>query len=81
VLSCDVIIWDDNTPLFYFSWKLHSLGTGRAPETRARTRKRRVMGNDAERCTRIYQKSVASQLVHQVKKAARGDGAYTPPAA
>ncbi len=21
----DVIIWDDNTPLFYFSWKLHSL--------------------------------------------------------
>jgi hypothetical protein len=25
VLSCDVIIWDDNTPLFYFSWKLHSL--------------------------------------------------------
>ncbi len=27
VLSCDVIIWDDNTPLFYFSWKLHSLRT------------------------------------------------------
>ncbi len=25
MLSCDVIIWDDNTPLFYFSWKLHSL--------------------------------------------------------
>jgi hypothetical protein len=25
VLSCDVIIWDDNTPLFCFSWKLHSL--------------------------------------------------------
>jgi hypothetical protein len=25
VLSCDVIIWDDNTLLFYFSWKLHSL--------------------------------------------------------
>jgi hypothetical protein len=25
VLSCDVIIWDDNTPFFYFSWKLHSL--------------------------------------------------------
>ncbi len=25
VLSCDVIIWDDNTPLFYFSCKLHSL--------------------------------------------------------
>jgi hypothetical protein len=25
VLSCDVIIWDDNTPHFYFSWKLHSL--------------------------------------------------------
>ncbi len=25
VLSCDVIIWDDNTPLFYFSWKLHTL--------------------------------------------------------
>jgi hypothetical protein len=25
VLSCDVIILDDNTPLFYFSWKLHSL--------------------------------------------------------
>ncbi len=28
VLSCDVIIWDDNTPLFYFSWKLHSLFKG-----------------------------------------------------
>ncbi len=26
MLSCDVIIWDDNTPLFCFSWKLHSLG-------------------------------------------------------
>ncbi len=25
MLSCDVIIWDDNTPLFCFSWKLHSL--------------------------------------------------------
>ncbi len=25
MLSCDVIIWDDNIPLFYFSWKLHSL--------------------------------------------------------
>ncbi len=25
MFSCDVIIWDDNTPLFYFSWKLHSL--------------------------------------------------------
>ncbi len=25
VLSCDVIIWNDNTPLLYFSWKLHSL--------------------------------------------------------
>jgi hypothetical protein len=25
MLSCDVIIWDDNTPLFYFSCKLHSL--------------------------------------------------------
>jgi hypothetical protein len=25
MLSCDVIIWDDNTPLFYFSWKLYSL--------------------------------------------------------
>ncbi len=25
MLSSDVIIWDDNTPLFYFSWKLHSL--------------------------------------------------------
>jgi hypothetical protein len=25
VLSCDVIIWDDNILLFYFSWKLHSL--------------------------------------------------------
>jgi hypothetical protein len=25
LLSCDVIILDDNTPLFYFSWKLHSL--------------------------------------------------------
>ncbi len=24
-LSCDVFIWDDNTPLFCFSWKLHSL--------------------------------------------------------
>jgi hypothetical protein len=28
MLSCDVIIWDDNTPLFYFSWKLHSLVSG-----------------------------------------------------
>jgi hypothetical protein len=26
VLSCDVIISDDNILLFYFSWKLHSLG-------------------------------------------------------
>ncbi len=25
MLSCDVISWDDNTPLFYLSWKLHSL--------------------------------------------------------
>ncbi len=25
MLSCDVIIWDDNTTLFYFSWKLPSL--------------------------------------------------------
>ncbi len=25
MLSYDVIIWDDNTPLFCFSWKLHSL--------------------------------------------------------
>ncbi len=25
MLSCDVIIWEDNIPLFYFSWKLHSL--------------------------------------------------------
>ncbi len=25
VLSCGVIIWDANTTLFYFSWKLHSL--------------------------------------------------------
>jgi hypothetical protein len=29
VLSCDVIIWDDNTPFFYFSWKLHSLHRNR----------------------------------------------------
>jgi hypothetical protein len=56
-------------------------GTRRAPETRARTWKRRVMRDDAERGTRIHQKSVARQLVHQVKKTARGDGAYTPPAA
>ncbi len=28
MLSCDVIIWDDNTPLFYFSLKLHSLAYG-----------------------------------------------------
>jgi hypothetical protein len=25
MLSCDVVVWDDNNPLFYFSWKLHSL--------------------------------------------------------
>jgi hypothetical protein len=24
MLPCDVIMWDDNTPLFYYSWKLHS---------------------------------------------------------
>jgi hypothetical protein len=34
-----------------------------------------------DRGTRIHQKSAARLLVHQVKKAARGDGAYTPPAA
>jgi hypothetical protein len=56
-------------------------GTRRAPETRTRTRKRRVVRDDAERGTRIHQKSAASLLVHKVKKAARGDGAYTPPAA
>jgi hypothetical protein len=34
VLSCDVIIGDYNTPLFYFSWKLHSLGHGTLKDTR-----------------------------------------------
>jgi hypothetical protein len=41
----------------------------------------RVVRDDAERGTRIHQKSAASLLVHKVKKAARGDGAYTPLAA
>jgi hypothetical protein len=39
------------------------------------------MRDDAERGTRIHKKSAARLLVHQVKKTARGDGAYTPPAA
>ncbi len=56
-------------------------GTRRAPETRAGTWKRRVMRDDAERGTRIHKKFAARLLVHQVKKTARGDGAYTPPAA
>ncbi len=36
MLSSDVIIWDENTPLFYFSWKLHSLTFDGSPTNRVR---------------------------------------------
>ncbi len=65
MLSCDVIIWDDNTPLFCFSWKLHSLireGENERMEhtltgengVSVKDRKRRKMNNEIKEDGKIW---------------------------